>query len=154
MKRIALLAILVLAPAIALGTTTWTPASSDASRSAKSVATTGTEAAPAAATDGMNLNAVFVLDVMVCAASGQTITDGASLDVYVYDDMVGLWAKSDMTLTVSTGARCGYARGDSPGKGIPILGKRGRIAVVPNGLAVSSGSITIWHLATGAGGAL
>lgn len=145
----AVLAIL-LAPALALPSTTWTSVST-VSVSAES--TTGTEAAPSSATAGMSLATSSRVDVYVCADVGATITAGASkFDVYFYDAAVGTWAKSDLVLSAATGARCAYATGNSPGKGIPILASRGRMAVVPNGATVSAGNITIWLLSVSLSG--
>jgi hypothetical protein len=153
MKKI-LLAVLLF-PFFASASTTYTRvALADGSfrpRSVKATATTGSEAAPSGATEGMDLTTVGAVDVVVCADSGQTITLGGTLQVYFYDVDTGLWALSDYNLSVPTGKRCGTTVGPSAGKGIPIIAKRGRIAVVPSGVTVSSGSVTIFHLATQAG---
>jgi hypothetical protein len=150
MKKV-LLAVLML-PMVAGASTTYSRiALADGSlrpRSVKAVATTGSESAPSAATDGMDLTMVGAVDVVVCADSGQTVTSGGTLQVWFYDVDTGLWALSDYNLSVPTGKRCATTVGPSSGKGIPIIAKRGRIAVVPSGVTVSSGSVTIFHLAT------
>lgn len=153
MKRLIFLA-LVLAPALAFAAAaTWSSASTSETRSVKGVCAAGTSCdAPSAATDGMNLSVVRFIAVQACADSGQTITDGASADVYYYDADSGLWGKSDLSLSFPTGARCSWAEGNSPGHGLPILAARGRIAIVPNAMAVSSGGLTLWLLAVDAQG--
>ena len=157
------LAVLMVLPLGAFASTTYTAVSladgTHRPRSVKAVATTGSEAAPSAATEGMDLTTVGAVDIVVCADSGQTITSGGTLQVWFYDVDTGLWALSDYNWAVPTGKRCATTLGPSSGKGVPIIARRGRIAVVPSGVTVSSGSVTIWHLAvqvgTGAnGGAL
>ena len=141
----------LLAPAPAwAAAVSWGPVASKAV-SVAGVCAAGTSCdAPSAATDGMQLSGVAYVTVKVCADSGQTITDATSFDVYFYDYIDGLWAQwsSASLSTTKTGARCYVLEGDSPGHGIPILSRRGRIAVVPTAVAVSSGAITVYLYAT------
>jgi hypothetical protein len=154
MKRF-LMAVALTLPIFAFASTTYSRvALADGSfrpRSVKAVATTGSESAPSAATEGMDLTTVGAVDVIVCADSGQTITAGGTIQVWFYDVDVGLWALSDYSLSVPTTKRCATTLGPSAGKGIPIIAKRGRIALVPSGMTVSSGGLTLYHLATQAG---
>jgi hypothetical protein len=153
MKKILMLALLF--PMIAAASTVYSPISladgSKRPRSVKAVATTGSEAAPSTAAEGMDLTMVGAVDVVVCADSGQTITLGATVQVWFYDVDTGLWALSDYSLSVPTGKRCATTIGPSAGKGIPIIARRGRVAFVPSGLTVSAGGLTLYHLATQAG---
>jgi hypothetical protein len=129
---------------------TWNPVASKAV-SVYGVCAAGTTCdAPSAATDGMQLSGVAYVVVKVCADSGQTITDAQSFDVYFYDYIDGVWAQwsSSSLSTTKTGARCYVLEGDSPGHGIPMLSRRGRIAVVPTAVAVSSGAVTVYLYAT------
>jgi hypothetical protein len=121
MKKILMLALLF--PMIAAASTVYSPISladgSKRPRSVKAVATTGSEAAPSTAAEGMDLTMVGAVDVVVCADSGQTITLGATVQVWFYDVDTGLWALSDYSLSVPTGKRCATTIGPSAGKGIP-----------------------------------
>ena len=155
MRRLLYLALLF--PVIALGAAvSWSrPADITAVKTRSGVCAAGTTCdAPTAATDGVALMDVSSIAVQVCADSGQTITDGAGLDVYYYDPVSALWGKSALALTVATGARCAWAEGDSPGHGIPILARRGRIAIIPNAMTVSSGGLTVWIFALSVSGAV
>lgn len=157
MKRLIAAAALCLSLPAMAAEQTWSAAGTS-KFSVKGTCAAGTTCdAPSDATKGMNLAGVMRIAVQVCADLGQTITDGNGLDVYWYDSRSGLWGKSNLTLTVGTGARCAWTDGDSPGRGIPILASGGpeaetRLAIVPNAMAVSIGAITVWIYAYDSGG--
>lgn len=132
-----------------------------ATRSVIVTCTTGTEtcASLASATDGMLLGPsitegnvvgpVAGFSVQAEAAAGQTLASG-SLLVCERDDISGRWRPMPDTCSLSATA----ARDHSPctGGGFTVISPRGRIALVPSGVTVSSGSVTIRLLATGPNG--
>jgi len=147
MKRI-LTAVLALIPALALGTPSWATISGY-TYSAVQTGATGSDSAPSGASDGANLSAGTLneaaFEIYVCAASSQTITGGSSVDLYYYDATVAAWTLV-ASYTIKTGTQCVYVQGDSPGKGIPVIAKRGRVAPVLNGITFSSGTGTVYVL--------
>lgn len=102
----------------------------------ESQALTRSPAAPASATDGMDLNNVYGLRVTVCAPASETLT-GGSLRVWLYDYNLGLWTKDttlDMTVAASTPARC--LTFPDQFTTVPY----GRVLVAADSVTVSSGS--------------
>jgi hypothetical protein len=162
--RLFIVSVLVLAAVQALATSTWGPVSGTANGySAIGTFTTGSEGKPTGSGDGAALSQSYALTIVVCAAAGETLTDGTSLDVYVYDDAVGEWAITEKILTVRiptaplSAQRCGSPAGDSPTLvGQPELLRRGRVAIVPNGIGASTLSalkpLTITIISTNAAG--
>jgi hypothetical protein len=147
-RRALVLAVVLAGPSLSwAAAATWT-AASGASRSVVGTCSgSGTCDVPSAATDGINLDAVASVSIVVCAASGQTISSG-TVTLYYYDAAVGLWAKSPQTFTPSASVRCAVLEGDSPGHGIPVITPRGRMAPKLD-VTLSSGSATVYILATG-----
>ncbi len=130
-------------------------------RSVVVTCTTGTEtcASLATATDGMLLGPsitegnqvgpVAGFSVQAEAAASQTLA-GGSLLVCVRDDISGRWRAIPDTCSLSAVA----ARDHAPctGDGFQVYAPRGRIGLVPSGVTVSSGNVTIRLLATDASG--
>lgn len=136
--------------------TTWT---ATGSRSVKAVCTTGTEAAPTLATEGMQLDSVDGFTLYLAADAGQTITGGTSLKCYLRNRIDGVWARfADWDVSLGAGnftvQETTFA-GPSAGKGWPIIDRADRLAFVPSGVTVSSGNVTLFHNASSlAAGAL
>ena len=113
---------------------TWAAASSTTlTKRATAVCTTGTEAAPSAATDGLSLKRCVGLSIHLEAAGAMT---AGTLDCYLYNPISGNWNKADpnsmLSQTVSAGAtRASFA-------GLSIDASDTRIAFVPNGLGQGS----------------
>lgn len=121
---------------------TW---SATGARSAKAVATTATESAPAdGLTPAEGLGAILsdAKGYYVCveADSGQTLSGAGSLLAYLWNPLTGVWARTpdlDFTVTASATRGMGFL-------GAEVVSGRGRIAYVPSGVTVSSGSRTIF----------
>jgi hypothetical protein len=88
------------------------------------------------------------VEVWVAADASQTLTAGAvTLLVYRYDASVGRWAQAPgLTITLTSP---GSVR-DLYDAGLTINTSRGYLLVIPSGVAVSSGGVTIKLLASGA----
>jgi hypothetical protein len=87
---------------------------------------------------GANLQDVTAYQVFAHADASQTLT-GGSLDAYLFDDVTGLWGRApglDIGIDVNV-LRSYGAPGD------PVICGRGRIAYVPTGVTISSGSVTV-----------
>jgi hypothetical protein len=131
------LSLLVVSPAYA--TCTW---SSPGPHTAKVVCTTGNESAPTLATEGMPLINVSAVAVIAAADSGQTLSGAGTLQVYVYDPGVGAWARcqdcGEPAVTLSSVRYQSFAPFSA------LVKRGGRIALVPVGVTVSSGGVTIY----------
>lgn len=152
MKRLILVLVAALIPSLALGAEqSW---AKTGTRSVVGVCAAGTTCdIPSDATKGMQLNNVTRISIEVCADSGQTITGGSGILLYAYDATSGLWGQFNATAyTVKTGARCAWVQGSAIGVGIEIAASRGRLAAVPSGMTVSSGSLTVYMNAVDANG--
>lgn len=112
--------------------------------------------APSDATKGMSLAGVFRVKIVVCAIDNQTITDGDGLDVYFYRSdatatgLTASWAISDIVLKVTKGVgkKCAEVQPDISGvPGLVLGGNDGRMAVVPNAMATSSGALAVFMYA-------
>jgi hypothetical protein len=97
---------------------------------------------------GVNLDGVGAINLVLRAASGQTV-NGGTLKCYSWDPDSGVVAScTDLDLAVTAAALRAYSfTGSSPGFGIPIVGMRGYLGWVPSGVTVSSGSVVVDHLA-------
>lgn len=115
------------------------------------------------ALSGVSLANATTINLVVCAASfvsGSSSTtyvdDGGTIDFYYWDARVGKMAKTDISITVpagSSGVGCSSSKGDSPGWGIPVIARTGRLVPVPNTLSASDGgSVVIEALITNATG--
>lgn len=95
--------------------------------------------APSASTDGRSIAQARSISVRLCAASGQTLSGGGTLDVYGWDEDDELWAVSpSLAITVpasASGARCAIVMADAE-----VLVAFGRVAVVPNAVTISGGA--------------
>ena len=120
---------------------TWTQIGA---RSVKQIATTATEAAPSAATDGALITDLDGLTIHVEADSGQTLSGAGTLKAWLYNDISGVWSRApDLDKTVTSSAvRSQSFLGDA------VVSARGRIAYEISGVTASSGSRTIYYLAT------
>lgn len=133
-KLFAALLALVL-PLLASAACTW---SSIDQYSAKVVCTTGTEAAPSTAADGVALNMV-AFTVSADADSGQTLTSG-TWKAYLWIDAVAGWRRTPgLDVTVEVAGERGVAW-----PGFRVFGRRGRIAYVPSAVVVTAGSNTFY----------
>ena len=121
---------------------TWT---ATGARSAKAVCTTATESAPAdtlTPVDGLGaiLSDAQGYFVSVEADSGQTLSGAGSLLCYLWNPLSGVWDRTpdlDLSVTSSAVRGMGFIGGQ-------VVSGRGRIAYVPSGVTVSSGSRTIY----------
>ncbi len=116
-------------------------------------APTGTPASPAG---GMRItSAITAVDIMLCpTTAGANITAG-KVNLWIYDN--GKWAlfnASVYTTPVGAADTCVMVQGDSPGKGIPIIGRRGWLFAVPTGTTTSAGGVSTAVLASGPSGSL
>lgn len=152
MRRLALcLSLLLLAPSLAeAAAATCTPVP-PASRSVACVCASGTCDAPTGAptaSTALYLDAPTTVEIYVSADSSQTLTAGAvTLLVYRYDEALARWAQApSLTVTLTSP---GSVR-DLYGEGFTINSSRGYLLVIPSGVAVSSGGVTIRLLASGA----
>jgi hypothetical protein len=127
MKRF--LALLVVLPSLALATTTWTvDATVPANQAtvAKAVCTTGSESAPASATDGLDLWALRGFTVHAEAAGAMTA--GGKLLAYSWNPVTARWnAIPDLDLTVAAVQYQSFA-------GFSVAADIGRVAYVPSGV--------------------
>lgn len=145
MRRIliTIAAVLGLASGQARATSSWEPAPNTLrSFSAIGTFTSGTEGKPPAATDGANLSESYALDIVVCAAEGETLSGGDGLHVYVRDPGAPDWAITNKVIKLkimSPAQRCASPTDDSPTLvGHPGVLRHGRIAIVPNGITAST----------------
>jgi hypothetical protein len=153
MRKILSLSLLLLAPALAeAAAATCTPV---APASVSCACASGTCDAPSAApTTATALylgarrpeNAPRSVEIYVSADSGQTLTAGTvTLLVYRYDEALARWAQApSLTVTLTSP---GSVR-DLYHEGFSINTLRGYLMVIPSGVAVSSGGVTIKLLAS------
>lgn len=95
--------------------------------SVKGVADTGTESAPVALTDGLDMS--NVLGFAVHVESGSSF-DGGTLQAYLLNEVTGNWNRApELDLTVETAL---LAQGFS---GFEVTSPSSRIAYVPDGIA-------------------
>jgi hypothetical protein len=113
-------------------------------RSVKQVATTATEAAPTLVTDGCLITDLDGLTIHVEADSGQTLSGAGTLKAWLWNDNSLVWSRApDLDKSVSTASvRAVSFLGDA------VVSARGRIAFEISGVTASSGSRTIYYLAT------
>jgi hypothetical protein len=146
------LLLLALAPAPAAATCTWTATTTALTpglaggRSVKAVCTTGTEtiaSALANATDALALPGLASFSVTVEAVAGQTLT-GGKLAAFYYDDVAAAWSPLldgtlDATLSATASLRQSFL-------GFRVTGNRKgtRFALIPSGVTISSGNLTIY----------
>jgi hypothetical protein len=89
--------------------------------------TTGTEAAPTLATQGMSLEGLDSFVVVV--KSTASAFSAGTLDAYIYDLVSASWSRApDLDLTVKAGLT------QQAFYGFRVTAPRGRIAFIPNGL--------------------
>lgn len=103
-----------------------------------------TGAAPTLATDGQDLSDLIALGVQVASANGTTLSGAGTLQAWVYDSAVALWARApylDITVSATT-----QAQAFNPS--LVTLPRKSRIKWVPNGVTFSAGSggVTVWQL--------
>ena len=100
-------------------------------------------------TEGNQVGPVAGFAVTAEAASSQTLA-GGSLLVCMRDDISGRWRLLPDTCPLSAVATRDH--GPCNGGGFLVYAPRGRIGLVPSGVTVSSGNVTIRLLATDASG--
>ena len=115
----------------------------------KVVFDSGTETtAPSAATDGVLLEDCSAYDLVLEAATSQTLSGAGTIQTWFYDYAVGGWARApDFDITVPAGVasiRRYYPLAGSPGKGVPVLSGQGRVAFTITGVTVSGGALTLY----------
>ena len=137
MKKLLLAALAALAVAFpVLATTTWAEIETSAFSNVRGVTatcTTGSEAAPSAATAGLGLRGLKGLSVTVETASGGNMTAAGKLVAYVYNPTSSSWAPvSDGTLdlTVSAVPKQAFS-------GFSVTADYGRIAWEPSGVGTA-----------------
>lgn len=111
-----------------------------------------TEAAPAAADDGLDMAQVDAFNLYLKAAGGQTFTGVGLLLAYLYEAIRGTWVRcpgSDVGIPDGANGLAEFAI--SP---LLIRSMRGRLALICSGVGVTGGSITIDFICTGPGGVL
>jgi hypothetical protein len=95
--------------------------------------------APTTSADGRSIAQSRSISVRLCAALGQTLSGGGTLDVYAWDEDDELWALSpSLAVTVpaaASGVRCAFVMADAE-----VLVGFGRVAVVPNAVTFSGGA--------------
>jgi hypothetical protein len=105
--------------------------------------TTGTETIPTLATEGLPvLNCFRGLSVFIAADATRTLSGTGTLKVYMYDAGAAAWGEAPdlaMSATVS-GARYHAF----PGLFFTASRISGRIAVLPSGVGVSAGGVTVY----------
>jgi len=105
-----------------------------------------TEAAPTLDTEGFSVSAHTGYQLVVAAASGQTLSGAGALRCFVYDLFVHDWARCpDFDWTVPAGAAsfrwCAS-------KVFPnVTPRKGQISYIANGVTVSAGTIVVYILA-------
>ncbi len=104
-----------------------------------------TGSVPTLATDGQPLADLDAITVVVAVASGVTLSGAGTLQCYVYDPSVALWARMPaFDLSVSTASVRSLAF-----PAVSVTGARNaRIKWVPSGVTFSSGSagVTVYQL--------
>lgn len=118
--------VVALAAAPAFAATTWTADTTTPYRTSKAVCTTGTEAAPSVATQGLPLNGLAGFTVHAEAAAAMTA--GGVLQAYLWNPVTARWNRApDLDLTVSAVQWQSFA-------GFQVAAGTGRIAYVPSGI--------------------
>ena len=93
-----------------------------------------------AATDGGSLEYKSFCTVWVSAATGQTLSGAGTVDFYLYDAVVGRWAKD----LVNSGASVSLGSvQDEVVAQLYTPGKRGRICPVATGITASGGTSVV-----------
>lgn len=99
---------------------------------------------PSGSTDGQPLGDLDGVSVQVVSATGTTLSGAGTLQCYVYDAVVALWARAsdfDLTVTVTTRTQAFQA--------FQVAAPRNaRIKWVPSGVTFSAGSagVTVYQL--------
>lgn len=103
-----------------------------------------TGSAPTLATDGQPLADLDAVSVQISAATGVTLSGAGSLQCYVYDPSVALWARMptfDLSVTGTTRTQAFQA--------LEVIAPRNaRIKWVPSAVTFSAGSagVTVYQL--------
>jgi hypothetical protein len=132
-----------LAPArSARATTTWAeiPGLASNARGVSATCTTGSEAAPSAATAGIALRGAKGLSVTVKTASGGNMTAGGKLLAYALNPATSTWgriADGSLDFTVS-------AIPEQPFTGLTVTADIGSVAWVPDSVGTA---VTVYHYA-------
>src|SRR4051812_18999569 len=114
---------------------TWVPLGARSRRSVQAL----TEAAPASATDGVPLDDVASIKVVVHAPAGQTFTAAGSLLGYVYSNSV--WVRdsnADIDLSYANGLQDGGL-----GPALPVTSRRDRFALIASAVGLSGAGTQI-----------
>ena len=139
MKKLLVVAALVLGPAVALATCTWTQTAGMTEGTV--VCTTANESAPTTTAQGWQATSCPKgMSLFVCADSGQTLSGAGTVRLYVYNATAALWGPvPDLDLSVtSSSVRCqGFA-------GLWTVVPPSRFAPVPVSVTVSSGGLTAY----------
>lgn len=131
-----MIAISLMLPVYSLAACTW---EATGSKSAKVVCTTGTETAPSGVTAGADMSGTSGFALVIEAVSGQTVSGGTLL-AYTYNDLSGTWVRNrGLDQPVPAFAEIGHGF-----EGFSVTSARGRVAYVPSGVTISSGSLTIY----------
>jgi hypothetical protein len=111
-------------------------------RSFKSVQAT-TESAPSGAADGLNLTNVHAITFWLEADSGQTLSGAGDVDIYAYTSSTD-WGLAPL-LVFDVPATAASKRRVVLGT-VAIDNPIGRLAMIANGVTVSSGGVTIYAM--------
>lgn len=101
--------------------------------------------APTASTDGQPLGDLDAVTVVVDAGLGVTLSGAGTLQAYMYDGSVGVWARAldyDLSVTATTRAQS-FVAFDIPG------GRNTRFKWVPNAVTFGgggSGGVAVYQL--------
>lgn len=103
-----------------------------------------TGADPTLATDGQALADLQAITVEVASANGTTLSGAGTLQGWVYDSAVGVWARApylDLTVTATKQAQ-------SFNPFLISTPRNARVKWVPSGVTFSAGSagVTVWQL--------
>ena len=139
MKKLALLLALMIFPAAATATCTWTQ--SPTLIEGKVVCTTANESAPTTVAEGWQFSSCLKgMTLFVCADSGATLTGTGNVKIFVWNPVAALWGELPglvQAIDVTT-SRCNAFAG------LWTVVPGGRIAAVPVSVAVSAGGFTAW----------
>lgn len=104
---------------------------------------TGTGSAPTLATDGQPLKDLDAITVMVAADATRTLSGAGTLQCYVYDPSVALWARApglDFACSTASVRTLSF-------QAVEVIGGRnGRVVWIPNGVTISAGGVTVHQL--------
>lgn len=109
----------------------------------KATGLAATDVEPSSSTDGMDIRGLRSFAFTIECDVGQTFLSAAGhFDIFWFDPFVGAWsfvvdAAQQVPPEAATRRRVTFV--------LDILNRRGRIALIPNGLALSAGGLTAYY---------